>query len=228
MKHPRLAALSVLAAGLMMLIAGCGGGSGDSASDSSSASPKSTYTPPKYSTFDQFPGPELKRVVELGAELGIRVKAVDSMWTPEFAGLSADAGRHHLVVYVAVTPEEADRGTQHVSLLKNLAVHVKNPSNCDTKHGLPISGSSCSFDAFPVSQLTQVADNRWRTYEWEYNALHYDDVNKGMTLIGAAAFNISDKVNGTYVLCGRKDANSMFGSSWPCVPMPQPGNGNTR
>ena len=88
MKHPRLAALSVLAAGLL-LTAGCGGSSDSADSDSAASTPKSTYTPPKYSTYDQFPGKGLDRVVELGGRLGIKVKPLDSMWTPEFAGKSA-------------------------------------------------------------------------------------------------------------------------------------------
>lgn len=220
MKHPRLAAIAVLAAGLM-LAAGCGG-SDDAADPASSPSHHPTHTEPKYSTFDQFPGKGLKRVVELAGQLGIRVKAVDSMWTPEFAGQSAEGGKHYLVVYVAVTPEEADRGTQHVNL-RSLSLHVKKPSGCDAA-----GDGFCSFDAFPVSQLATVADNQWRTYQWEYNELHFDDVEKGQTLIGAAAFNLSDEVNGTYQLCGRADKFSMYGTDWPCVPMPQPKNGSTR
>lgn len=228
MKHPRLAALSVLAAGLMMLTAGCGG-SGDAASGSgSSPEQHPTHTEPKYSTYDQFPGKGLKRVVELSGTLGVKMKPVDSMWTPEFAGQSAEGGHHYLVVYVAVTPEEADRGTQHVSLRDTVALHITHSSQCDDDLGSPTHEQSCSVDAYPTSQLAMVADNQWRTYGWEYNELDYTNVEKGQTLIGAAAFDIKDDVNGVYQLCGRADKLANSGSGYPCVPMPQPKNGGTR
>jgi hypothetical protein len=225
MRHPRLAALSALAAGLMLLTAGCGGGSGGGAehqSEKTVAHP--THTEPKYSTFDQFPGPELKHVVELGGRLGIRVKAVDSMWTPEFAGKSAEAGQHYLVVYVAAVPEEKDRGTQHVSLA-SLALRVSHHTgDC----GQMEATTQCVRTAFPYSQLAQVADNQWRSYAWEYNELDYQDLTMGVTMIGAVAFPLPDDVNGTYKICGRADKLDMYGTDWPCVAMPQPKNGSTR
>lgn len=226
MKHPRLAALSVLAAGLL-LTAGCGGGDANSKPPSES-SPVPKHTEPKYSTYEEFPGQGLKRVVELAGTLGVKVKAVDSMWTAEFAGRSAEAGRHFLVVYVAVTPEEADRGTQHVSLRGSIALHITNSSQCDDDPGSSTHGQSCSVDAFPTSQLAMVPDKQWRTYGWEYNELEYADVEKGQTLIGAAAFDIKDDVNGTYKLCGRAEKYANSGSGYPCAPMPQPKNGSTR
>ena len=224
MKHPRLAALSVLAAGLMMLSAGCGG-SGDSASDSSS-SPVShpTHTEPKYSTFEQFPGPELKHVIELGGQLGIRVKAVDSMWTPEFAGKSAEAGQHYLVVYVAVVPEEKDRGTQHVNL-ESVGLRVSHHTG---KCGEMEATTQCVRTAFPYSQMAQVPDNQWRSYNWEYSELNFQDLTMGVTMIGAVAFALPDDVNGTYQICGRSEKDDMYSTDWPCVAMPQPKNGSTR
>lgn len=225
MKHPRSAALSVLAAGVL-LTAGCGGG--DASPESSSAStPLPTHTEPKYSTYDQFPGKGLKRVVELGGALGVKVKPVDAMWTPEFAGQSAEGGRHYLVVYVAVTPEEADRGTQHVSLRGSVALHIKGGDCTDSPTGTE-EEQPCYVEAYPTSQLTMVADNQWRSYAWEYNELEYTDVEKGQTLIGAAAFDVKDDVNGTYQLCGRSEKFANGATGYPCIPIPQPTNGATR
>jgi hypothetical protein len=230
MRHRRLAALSVLAAGLMVLTAGCGG-SGDASSGSSSrARPKSTYTPPKISTFDQFPGKELKQFREIPAKPGVRVKGIDSMWAPELLGKSADPGRHYLAVYVAVTPEANDRGSQEVSL-KGLTVRMD--TTCPKLDGNTATDGGekyCSYDAFPYSQLESgIPDGRWRTGNWTYSEIHSDDVATGETRIGVAGYNVSDEAHGTFKLCAPglpvdpHDNYSEVRPS-PCVPIPQPKN----
>lgn len=228
MRHPRLAALSALAAGLMMVIAGCGG-SGDASPDSSSqASAKPTYTPPKYTNFDGFPGKELPHVRgDSGlAPLGVRVKAVDSKWTPELLGESADIGEHYLAVYVAVTPEEKDRGTQHVNLSPLLLRdNTKCPMNITNRNG-----KFCEWSASPYSELkSDVPDGRWRTMYWTYDQLAFDDIAAGETRIGLAGFKVPDDDKGPFELCAPGFQNDPNGDRYSfskktCVPIPQPKN----
>jgi hypothetical protein len=214
----------------MLLTAGCGGsgGSGDASSGASSqASAKPTYTPPKYTNFDGFPGKELKhfRGDQGLAPLGVRVKGIDSKWTPELLGKSADIGEHYLAVYVAVTPEEKDRGTQHVTLDGLL---LRDNAKCPmdiTNH----NGKYCEWAASPYSELkSDVADGRWRTMYWTYNQLSFDDVAAGETRIGVAGFKIPDDDKGPFELCATgvpDDPNNRYSfSKKACVPIPQPKN----
>ncbi|HEY3682479.1 MAG TPA: hypothetical protein VGL93_05545 [Streptosporangiaceae bacterium] len=231
MRHARLAALSVLAAGVMVLAAGCGGSGGASSGASSQASSQPTHTEPKVSTFAQFPGKELKHFRELPTKPGVRVKGIDSMWAPELLGKSAEAGRHFLAVYVAVTPEANDRGSQEVSL-KGLTVRLNTP--CQQSDGETDTGNGgekvCPYDAYPYSQLESgIPDGRWRTADFTYSEIRTDDVAAGETRIGVVGYNVSDEAHGTFTLCAPGlpvDLHDNYSDIRPpsCVPIPQPKN----
>lgn len=225
MRHLRSAALPALAAGVLVLTAACGG-SGDTASQ---ASPRPTHTPPKISTFDQFPGKELKQFREISSKVGVRVKAIDSMWTPEFLGKSAEPGRHYLAVYAAVTPEAKDRGAQEVRL-KDLTLRLnaacpKSDGGPDTSNG---DENYCSYDAYLYSQLVSgIPDGRWRTANWTYSEIHSDDVAAGETRIGVVGFSLPDDAHGTFQICAPGLPEDLHDNYSPirtpsCIPVPQP------
>jgi hypothetical protein len=217
----------------MLLTAGCGGSGGASSGSSSQASAQPTQTPPKISTFDEFPGKELKHFRAELAPLGLRVKGIDSMWTPELLGKSADVDRHYLAVYVAVTSEEKDRGTQHVNLdgltLRMNSRCPKPDSDPRTSNGGGGDGKSCSYYSSLFSELkSEVYDGRWRSMYWTYEQLHFDDVAAGETRIGVVGFDVSDEAHGTFELCAPgipDDPNDRYSFGRPsCVPIPQPKN----
>lgn len=229
MRHPRSAVLSVLAAGLMVLTAGCGGGDDASSGPSSPASAKPASTPPKISKFDEFPGKEIKQFRDIPSKPGVRVKAIDSTWMPELLGTSAEAGEHFLAVYVAITPEADDRGSQEVGLKPlTLRLHPTCPKT-DTETQNDAGGESyCSYDAFPYSQLVSgIPDGRWRTYPWTYSEIHTDDIAARETRIGVVGFKVSDDAHGTFTLCAPglpADLHDPYSDVRPpaCVKVPQP------
>jgi hypothetical protein len=112
---------TVLAAGaLMLLAAGCSGGDDDEKTphtdtSSSGPAPGASQSSPKYAKYSDFPGKDFA-TTEPGLSLGVRVKPIDTAWSPELAGVSADAGKHFFAVYVAVTGELADRGVNNAKL----------------------------------------------------------------------------------------------------------------
>ncbi|WP_406164543.1 hypothetical protein [Streptomyces sp. NBC_00996] len=107
---------TALAVGSFVLVAGCSGGSGDAKSDAPPTSAESapTASQPTYTKFADFPGKDFV-TTEPGLPLGVRVKPVDTSWTPELAGKSADLRKHYVAVYVAVTGELPDRGVDDAS-----------------------------------------------------------------------------------------------------------------
>ncbi|HEY3682478.1 MAG TPA: hypothetical protein VGL93_05540 [Streptosporangiaceae bacterium] len=225
MRHARLAALSVSAAGVMVLTAGCGGSGGASSGASSQASPKPTYTPPKVSTFAQFPGEELKQFRGYSPDVvGLRVKGIDAMWTPEFLGTSAQPGRHYLAVYVAVTSEASDRGSQHASL-ENLA--IRRNAKC-AKPAVIDTGKYCYGTTLLFSKLVGgIPDGQWRTHDWSKSELEPDSVAAGETRIGVAGFSLADDEKGSFELCAPDKKHQALGGyeyTYPCVPIPQPTN----
>ena len=110
-----LRSISALSGALLLALAGCSD-SGDADSDGSASQETSqaesspSEAGPTYTAFDDLPGEELLYVEQGAAPVGLRMKAVDTVWQTELAGEIADAGAHYLVVYVAVTGEADDRG----------------------------------------------------------------------------------------------------------------------
>ncbi|QKV90729.1 hypothetical protein HUT19_02320 [Streptomyces sp. NA02950] len=80
--------LTALAVGSLVLVAGCSDGGDDAKSD---GPPTSTESSPvasqsRYTKFADFPGKDFV-TTEPGMQLGVRVKPVDTSWTPEWAGV---------------------------------------------------------------------------------------------------------------------------------------------
>src|SRR5262245_35986284 len=106
--------LPALVAGIALLASACsGGGDGDDpGADNGDTSPgTAAQAGPTYTQFADFPGKSFV-TTEPGLDLGIQVKAIDAVWTPELAGVPAEAGKHYVAIYVAVTGELADRGVR--------------------------------------------------------------------------------------------------------------------
>src|SRR5688500_16839097 len=98
-------AMSTLALGLVLVLAGCSDGGGEVSSDGSAAQAESAVpTGPSYPQYADYPGEEL--VYTDGREsYRLRVKTVETAWLTELAGRPAQVGSHYLAVYVVVTGE---------------------------------------------------------------------------------------------------------------------------
>ncbi|MEU6642358.1 hypothetical protein ABZ863_07380 [Saccharomonospora sp. NPDC046836] len=218
----------MLVAGIAVLVTACSGGGGDNTAgdtgDSTSDTSATTESGPKHTQFADFPGQELV-TTEPGLDLGMRVKAIDAAWTPELAGVSAEAGRRYLAVYVAVTGELADRGVQEAKI-QYLQLRYDNVGgeNCDpyTPDEVP---QYCFSEAYPASDLrSEIADNTWRGEDWQADSLLGRDIERGETAIGVVGFNLADSENITNPqLCGpTKDQSTPEFNEFPCVPIPKP------
>src|ERR1700754_4996466 len=153
--------LAMLGVSIIVLVAGCSGGDKDPAAATSDTPASARVSQPTYTQFADFPGGELV-YTKIGAHLGVRVKPVDTMWTPELAGESADAGQHYFAVYVAVTGELPDRGVDKVDL-NGLQLRFRpTAGECAGRSG-PVDGQTyCFQEAYPSSELKEVADGEWR------------------------------------------------------------------
>jgi hypothetical protein len=220
--------LPALVAGIALLVTACsGGGDGDDTvtdtGDSTSGTSVTAQSGPRYTRFADFPG-EGFVTTEPGMDLGIQVKAIDAVWTPELAGVSAKAGSHYAAVYVAVTGELADRGVQSAKI-KYLQLRYDNTDqeNCD-----PYSPDSvpqyCFREAYPASDLkSDVADNTWRDEQWQADSLLGRDLDRSETAVGVVGFAIEDGVTmGGLQLCGPTKEDSVDTAHFPCVPIPEP------
>jgi hypothetical protein len=182
--------ISALAAGLLLVLAGCDdGGDTDSGASASPQESSASESGPVYTAFDDFPGEELLYAEQGVAPVGLRLKAVDTVWQTELADDIADAGAHYLVVYVAVTGEADDRGVagawlNYFDFELVLADGACSPANTDPY-------GSCTAD--PITRIEQVADGEWRDYRWSSaDAAGRVDLAAGATMIGALAFQIPD------------------------------------
>jgi hypothetical protein len=216
--------LPALVAGMALLVTACSGGDDNTdTGDSTSGAPATAQSGPTYTQFADFPGKGFV-TTEPGMDLGIQVKAIDAVWTPELAGVSAEAGSHYVAVYVAVTGELADRGVQEVKI-RYLQLRSDNTAqdNCD-----PYAPDSvpryCFHEAYPASDLkTEVADNTWRDEQWQADSLLGTDLDKGETAVGVVGFAIKDSVDvGSLQLCGPTKQDSVDTARFPCVPIPKP------
>ncbi|WP_410663422.1 hypothetical protein [Amycolatopsis sp. lyj-84] len=220
--------LPVLAAGLVLLVTACsgdGGGTdtaattGDTPSDSSATA----QSGPKYTRFADFPGQALV-TTEPGLDLAIQVKAVDVVWTPELAGVSAKAGKHYVAVYVAATGELADRGVQRAKI-KYLQLRHRNTAGktCDPYQPKEVP-QYCFTEAYPASDLkTKVADKTWRDASWSADSLMGRDIDRGETVIGVVGFSLEDGADTEGLqLCGPTKGTTVDTDRFPCVPIPKP------
>ncbi|WP_414944653.1 hypothetical protein [Amycolatopsis sp. cmx-11-32] len=218
--------LPALVAGTALLVTACSGGGDNPVPDTGDAMPATSATAqsgPKYTKFADFPGQALV-TTESGMPIGIQVKAVDAVWTPELAGVSAKAGSHYVAVYVAVTGELADRGVQKAKI-KYLQLRS---NNTDGKKCDPYSPDDvpqhCFREAYPASDLrTDVADNTWRGREWQADSLLGKTIDKGETAIGVVGFTLADNANlDGLQLCGPTKEATVDTGRFPCVPIPKP------
>ncbi|MFG3105102.1 hypothetical protein ACGFZL_31930 [Streptomyces sp. NPDC048182] len=162
---------------------------------------------------------------EPGLNLGVRVKPVDTAWSPELAGVSADAGKHFFAVYVAVTGELADRGVDNVKLGYLRLKYKPTDPIC----GLEPGSEYCFRDAYPKSQLAdlqevqQAAGGQWRGYAWQDSSVMGTKVDQGSTMLGVVGFAVSDTEKATsFELCGPTKESSVDTSNFACVPVKTP------
>ncbi|MBT2442043.1 hypothetical protein J7E93_18405 [Streptomyces sp. ISL-36] len=216
--------VTALAVGSLVLVAGCSGGDGDSKSEPPPTSAESTPTAsqPRYTTFADFPGKDFV-TTEPGMRLGVRVKPVDTSWTPELAGKSADAGKHYVAVYVAVTGELADRGVEDVKL-QYLRLKFKS-----TERPCEFGESGyCYGEAYPSSEIVELDDVQedaggdWRSYSWRESFLGRD-IERGVTKIGVVGFSLPDTEKATsFELCGPTKEAMVDTDEFACVPIKAP------
>jgi hypothetical protein len=220
--------LPALVAGTALLVTACsGGGDGNNTvpdtGDSTSGASATAQSGPGHTRFADFDG-EGFVTTEPGLDLGIRVKAIDAVWTPELAGVSAEAGKHYVAVYVAVTGELADRGVEGAKI-KYLQLRFDNTAqeNCDpySPDGVP---QYCFREAYPASDLkSDVADNAWRDEEWQADSVMGRDLDPGETAVGVVGFAIADSADiGGLQLCGPTKEDSVDTANFRCAPIPKP------
>lgn len=184
--------ISALTAGLLLMLAGCtDSGDVDSGGSTSQQESSPTASGPTYTAFADFPGEELLYVEQGVVPVGLRLKAVDTVWQTELAGEIADAGAHYLVIYVAVTGEADDRGVADAWL-----------NYFDFQLALPAVDGVCagfSVDAYgncvpsAITGIEQVADGEWRDHQWgSADSSGQVDLPVGATMISALAFQIMD------------------------------------
>ncbi|GAA4936285.1 hypothetical protein ACFPM3_06370 [Streptomyces coeruleoprunus] len=215
---------AALAVGSLVLIAGCSGGGGDAKSEAPPAGAESspTASQPGYTEFADFPGKDFV-TTEPGTRLGVRVKPVDTSWTPELAGTSADAGKHYVAVYVAVTGELPDRGVDNVKL-KYLRLKFKSTEKpCDFGES-----GYCYTEAYPSSALADPEDvqedagGEWRDYSWGETFVG-SNVDRGATKVGVVGFSLPDTEKATsFELCGPTREAMVDTDEFACAPIKAP------
>ncbi|ONI81561.1 hypothetical protein ALI144C_19805 [Actinosynnema sp. ALI-1.44] len=219
----------VLCAGLVALLTACSGGD-DNADKSNSGGDKKTDSPAADSSsgssgaknFDDFPGESLV-YTEGGFKIGVKVKAIDSTWKAEVLDKPADPGKHFLAVWIVVTPELPDRGTDKVSISKRFHVRYKaTDGKCDPKTPAKQSGY-CYEWGWPGSSLVPRVDSNWREGSWIQSEYTRDDVKKGQTLYGLVGFQIDDSVKTTeFEFCAPSKEQSSNEEKFPCMPVKTP------
>jgi hypothetical protein len=216
----------------LALVAGCsssGGGDSDgggksfaSSSRSTGTGPSPTATQPRYDTYADFPGKDFV-TTEPVLRLGIRVKPVDTTWTPELGGKSADPGKHFVAVYVAVTGELADRGVEGVKL-GYLRLKFTSPEmKCNFGHS-----DNCYQEAYPSGEVAALDDvqedvgGKWRDYTWTESFLG-TDLQRGETGLGVVGFSVPNTEKGkSFELCGPTKEAEVDTDQFACVPLKAP------
>ncbi|MGW2707203.1 hypothetical protein [Streptomyces sp. NPDC001340] len=216
--------LAALAVGALALVTGCSDSDGDAkdATPSTSTESSSIASRPKYTKFADFPGKDFV-TTEPGMPLGVRVKPVETGWTPELVGKSADPGKHFVAVYVTVTGELPDRGVESVEL-KYLRLKFKSTEQpCDVGQS-----GYCFYEAYPSSGLVDLDDvqadtgNEWPNYSWSETLLG-NKAERGETQMGVVGFSLSDTEQATsFELCGHTKDVEVDADKFPCVPIKTP------
>ncbi|SDW63962.1 hypothetical protein SAMN05421504_1011128 [Amycolatopsis xylanica] len=178
---------------------------------------------PQDGDFASYPGQHVV-FTNMNEKLGVRVKPVDATWAAELIDKPAQPGFHFLGVYLAVTPDLADRGVENVNL-ERLVVRYPAPSGgCVSSTGGTGEGA-CFAAGRPTSQLDRVAKGEWRTHYW-LNRPSGTGVKAGETLIGLSGFEIPDSITGTdFKLCAPTPENPLYPGTYPCVPITVPARG---
>ncbi|MFD8492980.1 hypothetical protein [Amycolatopsis sp. NPDC059657] len=172
------------------------------------------------STFADYPGEHVV-FTNMNEKLGVRVKPVDATWAAELMRKPARPGFHFLGVYVAVTPDLADRGVESVRLDRLAVRYPASAGGCDAAAGT----SACFSSGRPVSRLDPVAKGEWRGHSWMEPPMG-TTVKPGETLIGLAGFEIPDSVTGTdFKLCAPTPEAPIAQGDYPCVPITVPARG---
>jgi hypothetical protein len=208
---------------MAVLVSGCSGEDPEStAAPSSDAQPTAQVSKPTYTKFADWPGEELV-YTKVGEELGARVKPIDTMWTPELAGVSADADKHFFAAYFAVTGELPDRGVDNLSL-SDLQLRFKTTAGTCNERTWPVDGEEyCFATAYPNGKLEVVADGEWRKTSWTKLSVMGTPIPRGATMIGVVGFAIPDTVEAdTFELCGPSKERPSGVSTYPCVPVKAP------
>lgn len=214
------------ALGSMLLLVGCSGGDGEDPAPGGDpgGTPPPSASAPVYTPFEKIPGDELLHT-GIGEPLGIRVKAVDAMWTPELAGESAAAGRHFLAAYFAATGELADRAVKNARLT-DLTLRITPASGtCAKGPRLQEGEIDCVTESYPRSQLAEVADGEWRNFSWTSMRVMGSTIQRGETKIGVVGFSLPDTVDPTALeLCAPTKEHPVDTTAFPCVPVKAPDN----
>lgn len=217
--------ISAITVGLLLALTGCTDSGGTDSAESNSqqdSQQESSPSPsgPTYTAFADFPGEELLYVEQEVVPVGLRLKAVDTVWQTELADHIADAGAHYMVIYVAVTGEADDRGVADAWL-----------NYFDFKLDFPAVDGACApegTDAYgdcvasPITSLEQVADDEWRDHRWgSADVFGRVNLDAGATMIGGLAFQIMDDadLSGDLQLCATGRGVSRDDN---CITVPAP------
>ncbi|WP_370949994.1 hypothetical protein AB5J62_20980 [Amycolatopsis sp. cg5] len=170
--------------------------------------------------FASYPGQHIV-FTGMNEKLGVRVKPIDATWAAELIDKPAKPGFHFLGVYVAVTPDLADRGVENVNLERLVVRYPAPAGGCVSSTGGTGEGA-CFAAGRPTSQLDKVAKGEWRTHFWR-DRPSGTGVKSGETLIGLSGFEVPDSITGTdFKLCGPTAENPLSPGTFPCVPITVP------
>jgi hypothetical protein len=195
------------------------------------SNPASSFTPDSADTmpmtppaFTDFPGDGVV-YTEMGRNISVKIKAIDSTWASEVMEKPADPGYHYLVVWVAATPALPDRGADKIGIDEQFYVRYKPASNtCNGTEAVDAAGHCYSFGR-PGSQLKVLESADWRDQRWDKYEYVRSDIKRGETRIGQVGFLIDDKTQATgFELCvpSKEHNNSFVRDKYPCTPVKAP------
>jgi hypothetical protein len=156
--------------------------------------------------------------------VGARMKPIETVWAAEFGGKPAPSGQHFLVVYVAVTPEAADRGATEV-LLADLKIRYQPKADECSSQTMTIDGKKHCFHATAFrSDLAELPEGAWHDREWTDTFAGGTDMDKGATMVGVATFAVADTIDALdgYELCAPEVDSQGRNDKFPCTALPAP------